>query len=94
MSVWTVLRSIPGRIWHAPSNAAKAVERMTMDYLWKTFILKSLYGLAGIGATALLAAAQAHVAPATQVEGWIWGLVASALTGLAGVLKKLATQGA
>lgn len=93
MSVWSVVRSIPGRIVSLPKNAAHAVERMAMNYLWKTFVLKSLYGLAGIGATALLAAAQAHVAPSTQVEAWVWGIVASGLTGLAGVLKKLATQG-
>lgn len=78
----------------AVTGAAQAAEREIMGYLLKTFVLKALYALAGILATALLAAASVVPPPGSdQVTVIVWGLAVSALTGLAAVLKKLATGG-
>lgn len=78
----------------AVTGAAQAAERKVMGYLIKTFLLKALYALAGILATALLAAASVVPPPGTdQTTMIVWGLVVSALTGLAAVLKKAATGG-
>lgn len=90
MSVWSVLRSIPGRVLHAPKAAASAVERMTMNYLWKTWGLKAFYGLAGIASAILVQAAATHLPPdIPQPAQWVWDLIVKpAFIGLAGVIKK------
>lgn len=78
----------------AVTGAAQAAEREIMGYLIKTFFLKALYALAGVAAAALLAAASVMPPPGSdQITMAVWALVVSALTGLAAVLKKLATGG-
>ena len=78
----------------AVTGAAQAAERKVMGYIIKTFLLKALYALAGVFAAALLAAASVMPPPGSdQVTMLVWGVVVSALTGLAAVLKKWATGG-
>ena len=98
MKIWTRLARVvtwPVRkVAGAATGAAQAAERKIMSYILKTFVLKALYALAAVLATALLAASSVMPPPGTdQVTMFLWGAVVTALTGLAAVLKKWATGG-
>lgn len=91
MKIWTrVGRAVSWPFRKVAGAAANATKEVAVGIL-KNWLIKSLYGVAGLVAMWLMTAANIVPPPGSDdITKWIWSALAAGMVGLAAVIKRWA----